>query len=66
MDVEARMLIEPATDRGALVRAVVVTDEVHVELVGDLAVDLLQELLELDGPVAAMQAADDRPVLGAN
>ena len=42
MDLEAGMLLEPAADRGALVRGVVVTDQVHVEIVGDQAVDLLK------------------------
>jgi hypothetical protein len=38
--VEAGMLLGPAADRWALVRPLVVTHEVHVELVGNLAVDL--------------------------
>jgi hypothetical protein len=42
VDLEAGMLLEPAADRGALVRGVVVTDQVHVEIVGDQAVDLLK------------------------
>jgi hypothetical protein len=37
------------SDRGALVSAVVVADEVHVEVLGDLAVDLLEEFLRLRG-----------------
>jgi hypothetical protein len=42
VDLEAGMLFKPAADRGALVRGVVVTDQVHVEIVGDQAVDLLK------------------------
>jgi hypothetical protein len=34
--VEAGMLLEPANDRRALVGAVVVADEVHVEVLGNL------------------------------
>jgi hypothetical protein len=49
--VEARVGLEPADDCGALVGAVVVGDEVHVEVLGNLAVDLRQELLELDRAV---------------
>ena len=52
--VKARVALQPTLDRGALVGAVVVTDQVHVEVLGNLAVDLLEELLELDGAVAAM------------
>ncbi len=44
--VEAGMGIQPTADRRALVGAVVVADQVHVELVGDEAVDLLKELLD--------------------
>ena len=58
------MGIEPFADRGGLVSAVVVTHEVHVELLWNETVDLGQELLELDGPVATMEARDDRPVVG--
>ena len=38
---------------------VVVQDEVHVVLGGDLAVELVEELAELGGAVLAMQAAVD-------
>ena len=62
MHMEARMGLEPAVNRGTLVGAVVVTDEVHVEVLRDLAVDLDQELLELDRAVTAVRRADHRPV----
>ena len=45
-------------DRRGLVRGAVVEDHVHVELGGDLAVEGLQELLELDRAVAGVQRAD--------
>ena len=61
---KARVRLKPAADRGALVGAVVVADQVHVELLGHLAVDLLQELLELDRAVAPVQRADHGPVGG--
>ena len=38
---------------------VVVTDQVHVQVGGDLLVQLGQELLELGGAVAAVDGADD-------
>ena len=62
MHVEPGMRLEPLHDRGALVRAVVVADQVHVEVLGDLDVDLYQELLELDGAVASVQGADHRAI----
>ena len=45
-------------DRWGLVGAVVVADQVHVQLGGNLGVDLGQELLELDGPVPAVHRRD--------
>lgn len=42
----------------------VVADQVHVQALGDLGVDLGQELLELDGAVFAVQAGDYGPVGG--
>ena len=55
MHVEARVLDQPGVDRRRLVGAVVVTDQVHVHVVGDVVVDLGQELLELN---CAMPAVD--------
>ena len=40
--------------QGMIVRGVVVADDVHVEVFGDLLVDLLKELLELDRTMLAM------------
>src|SRR3954453_22697854 len=50
---------EPAADLGGFVGGVVVQDEVHVVLGGDLAVELVEELAELGGAVLAVQAAVD-------
>ena len=50
---------QPLADLRRLVRGAVVEDHVDVEIVGDLAVERLQELLELDRAVAAVQRADD-------
>ena len=50
---------QPALDRRGLVRRGVVEHQVHVEVGRDLAVDGLQELLELDRAVAGVQRADD-------
>ena len=38
--------------------AVVVADQMHVQVGGDLGVDEGQELAELDGAVAAVQGGD--------
>src|SRR5450759_752514 len=48
MHVEAWMFGQPGVDRRRLVSAVVVTDQVHVQVVGDFGVDLGQELLKLN------------------
>jgi hypothetical protein len=45
VQVEAWVSGEPVLDLGGLVGCVVVEDQVHVELGGDFAVDLLEELL---------------------
>ena len=56
---EPGVRFQPFDDARGLVGAVVIADEVDLELVGDLGVDLVQELLELDGPVpsAVLNAA---------
>ena len=55
MHVKARVLDQPGVDRRRLEGAVVVSDQVHVHVVGDVVVDLGQELLELN---CAMPAVD--------
>jgi len=52
---------EPASDLRGLVAGGVVEHEVHVELGGDIAVDRLEELQELDRAVALVQRADHLP-----
>ena len=46
--VEPRTLRQPTSDRGRLVRRVVVHHEMGIEMLGHLLFDRLQELLELD------------------
>src|SRR5712691_12861548 len=48
MELEARMPKQPAMHQGRLVDAGVVEHEIHLELVGHLASDALEEGLELD------------------
>ncbi len=48
----------------ALVGAVVVADQMHVEVLGDCGVDLGQKLPELDRPVAAVDAGDHGAIGG--
>ena len=55
---EARVGGEPAADRRSLVGRVVVEDQVSLELGGQLLIDRLQELLELNRAEAGVQPAD--------
>ena len=50
---------QPAVDQRRLVGAVVVENQVDVQLGGHRRVDRVEELAELDGPMAAMALADD-------
>jgi len=50
---------EPVTDGRRLVRGGVVEHEMDIELGGHFAVEGLEELLELDRAVPAVQRADD-------
>jgi len=56
---EARVREQPFLDRRGLVRGAVVEHEVDVEMRGDLAIEGLEELFELDCAVAGVQPADD-------
>ncbi len=58
MELEARMPKQPAMHQGRLVDAGVVEHEIHLELVGHLASDALEEGLELDRTVSAMGLAN--------
>lgn len=53
------MAQQPPVDLGGLVGRVVVEDEVHVEVVGDFAVEVVEELLEFGGAVAGVQLGVD-------
>src|SRR3990172_5196096 len=57
--VEARVARQPAPDERCLVGPVVVDDQVHLQVGGDLGVDAPQELPELDRAVPAVRLADD-------
>ena len=47
MGLIARPLCQPASDEGGLVSAVVVQDEMHVEVCGDGSIDGAEEFAEL-------------------
>ncbi len=49
---------QPLLDGGGLVPGEAVADQVHVQPSGHVLVDPGQELLDLRGPVAAVQGAD--------
>jgi len=64
------MGLQPFRDRRGLVGSIVVADQVDLEMVGDLVVDLGQELLELDGAMARwrrcmLEITDPSSVLNA-
>ena len=56
MHVESGMLGEPGPHRRGFVGAVIVADQVDIQIGGYFGVDLGQELLELDGAVPSVQA----------
>ena len=56
--VEPRTLRQPTPDRRRLVGRVVVHHEMDIEMLGDLIVDRVQKLLELDRSMASMTFAD--------
>lgn len=60
MDVPVRPPGQPSFDRCGFVGGVVVHDDVDVEPGRNIAVDHLEEVEELPGPVAAITLADDR------
>src|SRR5271163_3373447 len=62
VQVKARMLLEPAFDRGSLVGGVIVDDEMQVEIRLCPFVDGLEEAQELAMPVAGHAFADDGAV----
>ena len=52
---------KPASDRRGLVRAVVVQDQMHVELPGHVGFDGVEKRAELHGAMAAVTLPDDLP-----
>lgn len=64
MQVEARMVLQPASNRRRLVGSVVVEDHVDVEVLRLGRVDGLQELTELEGAMAFLAFPDDLPCPG--
>ena len=58
MNLEVGMAGEPSLDGRGLVRAVVVHDQMHRMVCGNVLIDMLQELQELLGAMSAMQLAD--------
>src|SRR2546428_2393685 len=59
MDMKAGTLGEPVANERRLVRAVVVHDEVHVQVTWDLFLDQIQEFAELNRSMALMKLRDD-------
>src|SRR5207253_10243308 len=59
VDVKPWTLGEPVPNERRLVGAVVVHDDVHVEIGWDLRLDQIEELTELDGAMALMKLRDD-------
>ncbi len=64
MHVKPRMAREPFLHRRGLVGAVVVTHQVDIQVAGNLVVDFGEELRELNGSVAPVQAGDDGAIGG--
>ncbi len=61
-ELEAKVGQQPLPDRRRLVRLAVVEHEMHRQIGGDLAIDGLQKLLELDRAMTRVQLADGLPV----
>ena len=62
VQVKARMTREPGFDSGMLVRAVVIDDQVHVEIPGNFALDVTQESEELLMSVARLALGNHLPL----
>ena len=54
MDVPARPLGQPIADQRRLVRGVIVPDEMNLKSLGDVGLDLVEELSELGRPMTAI------------
>src|SRR6266478_6460012 len=64
MHVPTRALGEPVADQLCFVRAVVVHDDVNVEIGGHIALDLIKEFAELRRPMPGHAFADNASSLG--
>src|SRR3984957_629909 len=58
MDVPARPFDQPIADQRRLVGGVVVPDEMDLEALGDIGLDLVEELAELGRPMTAVAFSD--------
>ena len=58
VQVEARALGQPTANELSFVRAIVVQDEMHIEVWGDVALDGIEEAAELTGAMPAMHLAE--------
>src|SRR6185437_10590589 len=58
MDMESGPLEQPVPDESSLVRAVVIQNQVHVQLGGNLSLDGVQKPAELDRTMALVKLAD--------
>lgn len=58
MDMESGPLEQPVPDESSLVRAVVIQNQVHVQLGGNLSLDRVQKPVELDRTMALVKLAD--------
>src|SRR4029453_1860055 len=58
VEMEARPAGQPAMNHGRFVRAIVVENQVHIQLAGHGGVNSVQEFAELDGSMPAMQLTD--------
>src|ERR1035437_5048293 len=61
MEMKARVAEQPAMNQGGLVGAVVIEDEVNVEVVGNFPVDAVEEATKLDGAMLTVDFTDDFP-----
>ena len=63
VEVEARVTEQPALDQRRFVRPVVVENEVYFQVLGDAAVDRIEELPKLDASMTTVMLGDDPSAL---
>lgn len=59
VQMEARPLQQPLADQGRFMRAIVVEDQMHVQLCGDRRLNRVEELPELSRPMPLMELPND-------